>query len=175
MEAGNESHAFSPCRVPLAGYRRCSVLGGSHAGRGAAPSLGTSLPAKSPACEKYCVERVAWGWQSAGRRRDPFLGEWGRAPEPVSPQGGRLLCGGLLGSPSLMASHSAQAELPKLDRWGWWDWRLKWLGCARGGLAVGCVLSSCACMARAAGVCTHTAQQLPSSWWSPASVAALLP
>lgn len=33
--------------------------------RGVPPPPGTSLPAESPACGKYCLQRVAWGWQSA--------------------------------------------------------------------------------------------------------------
>lgn len=81
-------------------------------GEGGAPPPGTSLPAKSPACKKYCLQRVAWGWRSAGRR-NLLLGEWGQAPKPASLQGGWLLCVGLQGSPSPMACHHAQAELPK--------------------------------------------------------------
>lgn len=71
----------------------CSVLSGI------APSLDTSLPVKSPACKKCCLQRAAWGWWIAAGEG---ICSWGSGVEPRSLcpyPGGPQLCAGLQGFP----------------------------------------------------------------------------
>lgn len=173
MEAGNESCAFPSVVACLSqGCAGCQPL----RERGVSPPLGTSLPAKSPACKKYCLQRVAWGWWRAGRRRGPFPGGAGSSPRACIPMKMHLLCVGLQGSPSPMASHHAQAELPKAAPLGMVGVETvvagSWLGWPRQRL---CPVLLCSHGQGCRHPRAHRSQQPASGWWCPALVAAFLP
>ena len=117
----------------------------------ARPCRQRALPARSTACKEL---------PGAGGVLAEGICSWGSGVKPQNlhpyKEVGCCVLDCRAPRPQWLAT-MLRLNFPKLDPWGWWEWRPQWPGHAQDGLAVDCARSSCARMARAVGIHTQTA------------------